>query len=135
MLCPRRLGGRAFAEVAFVVAASAGCASVPPPEPAPPVAAPAVGVAVQVPRSESRRVATAAAAARAVCARDDESDCTARCDAGDAESCTELGWIYYEGRGVAKDEVRAARRFQQACDGRSMNGCYGLGAMYRLGTG
>jgi TPR repeat protein len=37
------------------------------------------------------------------------------CEAGDAASCRDLGVLYMEGRGVAKDERRAATLFNQAC--------------------
>ena len=47
----------------------------------------------------------------------------AECDQGRAKSCFNLGKTYAQGRGVAKDEKRAAELFQQACAGGAAGGC------------
>jgi TPR repeat protein len=51
------------------------------------------------------------------------------------DGCTRLGVLYGRGAGVAKDPVRAAALFQQACDGKNMTGCARLGAAYSSGEG
>lgn len=45
------------------------------------------------------------------------------CNRGSAQDCMNLGAFYEEGRGVAKDEERAAKLFQQACDDGVAGGC------------
>jgi len=44
--------------------------------------------------------------------------------------CRNLGVMYDNGRGVAKDEKRAVGLFQMACDGGEMRGCTYLGNIY-----
>jgi hypothetical protein len=51
------------------------------------------------------------------------------------DACTELGVMYEKGRGVAKDEARAAALYKQACDGGYAGGCVDLGAAYASGRG
>ena len=38
------------------------------------------------------------------------------CEAGNALSCNDLGWMYKEGRGVVRDDAQAVYLFRQACD-------------------
>ena len=40
----------------------------------------------------------------------------AACSAGDAKSCVSLGFRFEEGRGVGKDEARAAALYRKGCD-------------------
>jgi hypothetical protein len=58
-----------------------------------------------------------------------------RCESGDADQCESLGTLILNGKGVAKDEVKALATFQRACDHGSMSACDDLGAMYGTGTG
>jgi hypothetical protein len=55
------------------------------------------------------------------------------CDSGDMQGCQELGNIYFNGEGVAKDERRAADLYRKACDGNNFRSCAFLGAMYEKG--
>ena len=57
------------------------------------------------------------------------------CDRGDARGCTNLGWMYRTGTGVAADAARAVSLYQEGCDGGSARGCTNLGLMYERGTG
>jgi TPR repeat protein len=57
------------------------------------------------------------------------------CEGGDAQSCRSLGLQYEEGRGVPKDESRAATLFEKACTGGEAQGCYLLGVLYQAGLG
>ncbi len=45
------------------------------------------------------------------------------CDAGDLQSCDDLGLRYGGGLGVTRDAARALSFFQRACDGGVMLGC------------
>src|SRR5262245_42703642 len=49
------------------------------------------------------------------------------CNAGDAKACFNLGLLFAEGRGMSKDEARAAALFTKACDGGNAWGCFNLG--------
>ena len=60
---------------------------------------------------------------------------TSECDQGKAASCTELGVIYAEGRGVTRDERRAVQLVQRACDAGFARGCFMLGLMFDEGLG
>jgi tetratricopeptide (TPR) repeat protein len=55
------------------------------------------------------------------------------CDAGNTPGCNDLGLAYAQGRGVPKDEKRAADLYQQACDKGGPNACLNLGLMYARG--
>jgi TPR repeat protein len=57
------------------------------------------------------------------------------CTAGDVRSCNKLGDLYADGRGVAKDERRAATLYEKACTGGNAVGCYNLGVFYADGRG
>ena len=41
----------------------------------------------------------------------------------------------FEGRGVGRDEARAAALYEKACDGGVAKGCYILGALLMYGRG
>ena len=49
--------------------------------------------------------------------------------------CGSLGFLYASGAGVAKDEVKAAAFYGQACTGGHMFGCQSQGRMYESGAG
>jgi TPR repeat protein len=57
------------------------------------------------------------------------------CTAGDVRSCNKLGDLYADGRGVAKDERRAATLYEKACTVGLAEGCYNLGTLYTAGLG
>jgi serine/threonine protein kinase len=51
-----------------------------------------------------------------------------RCDAGEAKACAGLGVAVRDGSwGIARDDERARKLFQWACDGDSSQGCFELG--------
>ncbi|MEH6631479.1 MAG: tetratricopeptide repeat protein [Halopseudomonas aestusnigri] len=58
------------------------------------------------------------------------------CEAGNAESCTQLGWIYYVGSagGISYDKEKAFGYFKRGCDMGSAIGCTHLGDMYNEGS-
>lgn len=58
---------------------------------------------------------------------------TTECAGGKPDSCTQLGLLYAHGQGVAKDEKRAAKLYQRACDAGHAPGCFHLGLMYEEG--
>jgi TPR repeat protein/tetratricopeptide (TPR) repeat protein len=57
------------------------------------------------------------------------------CDGGDMSGCYRLGDMYEHGKGVEKDQVRAASLYEQACGGGNAYGCHDLATMYESGTG
>lgn len=57
------------------------------------------------------------------------------CDAGYAPSCNGLGAMYAQGRGVAKDEARAAKLYRSSCDVDASTGCEHLAEALRTGRG
>jgi hypothetical protein len=62
------------------------------------------------------------------------------CDLGSSTACTNLGFLYERGRGVAEDQARAVALYQQGCDGSScrasnLGGCVNVGRAYRDGIG
>jgi uncharacterized protein len=59
----------------------------------------------------------------------------AACKAGTAAACEDLAGMYLLGRGVAKDEAKAAVYFQAACNGGVAFACEMTGKMYRDGRG
>jgi TPR repeat protein len=66
----------------------------------------------------------------------DVSTCDQQCDAGSAESCRKLAASYSFGRGVTKDEARAAALYEHACDMHDASACVFAGQMneYARGT-
>ena len=57
------------------------------------------------------------------------------CFSGDADACSELGFLYGTGKGVALDYHRAVEFYRKSRDGGSAAGYYNLGIMYRDGLG
>ncbi len=57
------------------------------------------------------------------------------CDRGDGESCFLLGSLYYAGKSIPKDPVRAFALLQRSCSSGWWRGCSGLGECYRAGVG
>lgn len=60
---------------------------------------------------------------------------TAACGGGDAGSCSELGTLYQNGKGVSQDLLQAAVYYRKGCGGDGWRGCFLLGSMYTNGTG
>ncbi len=52
---------------------------------------------------------------------------------GSTDAKVRLGRLYYDGRGVAKDDLRAAELFRSAAEAGNPNGQYYLGTMYESG--
>ena len=59
----------------------------------------------------------------------------AACVKGDAEACRNLGVLYAEGTGVARDPVRALALYGQACDRGNAAACNNLGLVLLQGHG
>ena len=57
------------------------------------------------------------------------------CNQGNAKSCTDLGYLYSSGYGVAKDPGKAAALYRKGCDGGNALGCRDLGLAYERGDG
>jgi TPR repeat protein len=57
------------------------------------------------------------------------------CDRGEVRSCSLLGELYEEGRGVPRDNRRAASLYEKACTGKVAQGCHYLGLRYAAGEG
>jgi hypothetical protein len=57
------------------------------------------------------------------------------CDKAQPVVCRDLGVKYEDGKGVKKDEARAAALYQLACDGADALGCLRLGMLYEAGSG
>ena len=58
-----------------------------------------------------------------------------RAEKGEASAQYNLGWMYANGQGVAKDEVEAVKWFRKAADQGDAYGQYFLGLMYDNGRG
>ncbi len=54
------------------------------------------------------------------------------CNCGN-KNCNSLGWHYYNGKGVARDFVKARELFENACDSRDYRACNNLGDIYHYG--
>jgi len=81
-------------------------------------------------------VVLAPVAAHGTCTSGDFAGCSARCDTGDGEACSNLGTMYrLGGRGVARDEARAVELYRKACNLGSTTGCTRLREMYSEGRG
>jgi TPR repeat protein len=61
--------------------------------------------------------------------------CEALCNRRDAVACSELASMLHHGRGVTRDDAKAAELYKLACDGGSAVDCASLGSLYRLGEG
>ncbi len=57
------------------------------------------------------------------------------CDGGDAQGCTDLGYLHEEGIGMDPDPAEAARLYRQGCDGGDAGGCTNLGYLNEQGIG
>ena len=57
------------------------------------------------------------------------------CDQGDANSCFYLGTVLHLGGGVAQDDERALRVFEESCNDGYVRACGVLGDMYLAGQG
>ncbi len=57
-----------------------------------------------------------------------------QCQAGDPASCSALGVIYEEGRGVRADPHKAAALYQRACTAGNAVACVNLGQLYEGGA-
>ena len=57
------------------------------------------------------------------------------CDDGNAISCSNLGFLYANGRGVRQDYKKASELYFKACDMGYADGCYNLGVSYDNGQG
>lgn len=70
------------------------------------------------------------------CPKGDAKTCAARCEKGQADSCTRLGASYAIGAGgLPIDRTKAAALYAKACEAGSANGCAHLGSMYERGEG
>lgn len=49
------------------------------------------------------------------------------CEGGHAESCTNLGVLYSQGRGVTSNSEKAVELFEKACEGGDKLACTNLG--------
>lgn len=56
-------------------------------------------------------------------------------DAVQAESCYNLGLMYYKGEGVRQDYYKAAKLYKKACDMKYGDACNNLGVLYGKGLG
>ena len=59
---------------------------------------------------------------------------TRACDAGRGRGCYRLGVLHALGKGVARDEARAAQLYEQACRLGSAGGCAAAGHLRLQGT-
>ncbi len=57
------------------------------------------------------------------------------CQLGEGAGCTNLGFLYESGTGVARDLARAATLYKRGCDARNALGCNNLGVLYDAGRG
>lgn len=57
------------------------------------------------------------------------------CEGGIAQSCTALGVLFADGRGIGADEDEAKRLFLLGCEGDDAKGCYHYGAMFHSPSG
>lgn len=62
----------------------------------------------------------------------DFEDYKQACDGGNAKGCFLLGGMYYNGRGIEQNNIKASELFRKACNYGSARGCFGLGVMYDL---
>src|SRR5580692_10435929 len=73
------------------------------------------------------RTAGAAPIEGHLCKLGDRAACTTACEGKNWGSCVHLGLMYEGGRGVDRDEARAAALYRQACDAGEPRGCGDLG--------
>lgn len=56
------------------------------------------------------------------------------CGLGNVRSCNAIGYMYFNGRGVSKDQAKAFGFYQTACAANNPSGCTNLGFMYATGA-
>jgi TPR repeat protein len=66
---------------------------------------------------------------------DDVSACEAECDGGSADRCRRLAASYAMGKGIDRDETRAAALYVRACDANDAPSCVFAGQMYEYAHG
>ncbi len=49
------------------------------------------------------------------------------CDLGNAKACTNLGYMYGTGKGVAENKYKAVELYRKGCNGGNARGCTNLG--------
>ena len=59
--------------------------------------------------------------------------CRKACDGGDARSCFDMGWAYFDSMGVEKDDAAGVEAFRRACDYGDYTSCQLLGGWYAKG--
>ncbi|MDR2099452.1 MAG: sel1 repeat family protein [Campylobacteraceae bacterium] len=57
------------------------------------------------------------------------------CDKEHTKGCVKLGHMYFFGRGVEKDNIKAFKLFEKACNDGRVTGCHSLAHMYYNGIG
>ena len=57
------------------------------------------------------------------------------CDGNNYKTCSNLGFMYSNAQGVARDYDKAAELYIKACEGGDVFGCQNVGAMYLKGEG
>jgi TPR repeat protein len=57
------------------------------------------------------------------------------CSGGNSGSCTELGWLYQNAKGVGGDDKQAVTLYRKACDANDGRACNNLGSMQENGRG
>jgi TPR repeat protein len=65
----------------------------------------------------------------------DAGRCETQCTRGEATSCTGLGYLLHHGKGVSRDDAKAATLYKRGCDEGDVLGCADLGVLYRDGEG
>jgi TPR repeat protein len=75
--------------------------------------------------------ASFSASARGTCSP--LAGCVAKCDAGQAEICETLGYLYETGEGVPQSYTRAGELYAQACRSGRGESCTRLAVMYDIG--
>ena len=60
---------------------------------------------------------------------------TRACDQGFVAGCGSIGDVYFQGKGVARDQSRAIAIWQDACDRGHATSCTNLAVMHHLGDG
>jgi TPR repeat protein len=60
---------------------------------------------------------------------------TEGCSKNDPRSCSQLAYLYQNGKGVPQDYGQAVSLYRKACDGGSAGACTSLGSIYRRAVG
>lgn len=56
------------------------------------------------------------------------------CDDAKDTACVQLGWLFYKGHSIPKNENKALELFKKACDLQSAIGCFNVGTIYDRGS-